>query len=88
MGNSLIPFRRSAKPVREGNSIADAERFGIVEIGHTLFTGKRQVRIEMGKWQKMSCHVWGEGRTIEDACAEAIKKARMVEQYFPHPDEC
>lgn len=80
-------FRRP-KVMAEGNSIADAERFGNVEIGYTTFKKRREVRIEMGAWGKMHCHVWGTGKTIEQACGEAIKKAKCVQEWFPHPDKC
>ncbi len=79
---------RLPKVERCENPIAEAERFGKVEIGYKTLSSDREVKIDMGKWGKACAYVWGYGRTIDDACLDAVAKARMIAEWFPHPDDC
>jgi len=80
---------RTAEVLREENWLAEAERIGKVEIGFEVMGSRREVRIETGKWGKCHLRLWGKGETIEQACRQAVERARVFGDMLPpHPDDC
>ena len=83
-----IGDRATVEPVVEENWFAEAQSLGEVEVKTTCMSRGACCAITMGRWEAARLMVWGHGPSIDEACREAVTKARPFAKHFPHPKDC